>query len=512
MNLKLGRRSFLSTLGAAGASLLSAGKLNASGMMNGAPNTATMAKGGMSVDGNAIVPIKSGFCSTGNPWAELGITPVVNIQGTVTVIGGTVMKPEVMEAIRHGNMHFTVIDELEVASGKWLANLCKAPAGMTGLVTGGAAASLVVGYAGMMTEDYNERLINIPDVTNFPKTEVIIQRGHMDGFDHQIRQTGAKLVVVTTRDEMIAAINSRTLAIHFTHSGNAEVSMQDTVAIAKSHNLYTFNDASDSLPPKERLWELPAMGFDITSFSGGKDICGPQTTGIMIGREDLLHWALLNMSPQENRIGRPCKVGKEVLFGLLKATEIFVNQDYDKTIREYDAKAQTITNALAKFGVTSSRSFNPTALSNVSPHYTWTWDPAKVNLTGAQVTAALGATKPVAIGATGGANSGGLRGRPDPNWPATPGGAAAGGGGRGGAGAAGGPGGAGGARAGAGAAGAQARGGRGGGNPNSFGFSTWLLKEGEDTYIAKRLVEIFSAAAAPGSVTTSGKKPAAKKS
>lgn len=127
------------------------------------------------------------------------------------------MKPEVMELMRQGNQHFVLINELEVAAGKFIAKLCKSPGGLTGLVTGGAAAAIVVGYAGMMTEDLEPRIIACPDVTGFPRTEVIIQKSHRYPFDHQIRQTGAKLVEVETREEMIAAINPRTLAIHFTN-------------------------------------------------------------------------------------------------------------------------------------------------------------------------------------------------------------------------------------------------------------------------------------------------------
>ena len=160
------------------------------------------------------------------------------------------------------------------------------------------------------------------------------------------------------------------------------------------------------------------MGFDIVAFSGGKDISGPQATGFIIGKENLLRWALLNMSPQENRIGRVCKVGKESLFGLLKAVELFVNQDYDATLKKYDAKADTITNALTKYGVTMTRTYNGEALGNVSPHYTWTWDADKVKITNQEVMQKLGETQPVAIGAPPGhgMGAGGMSGRPDPNW------------------------------------------------------------------------------------------------
>ncbi|HEY6466317.1 MAG TPA: aminotransferase class V-fold PLP-dependent enzyme [Candidatus Acidoferrales bacterium] len=536
MNLKLGRRNFVFSLGAL-AGLFGSSKLDA--LAATPKHVGSMSSPGLPlVDGHAIVPITKGLCSTGDPWAELGVAPMVNIQGTVTVIGGSVMRPEVMEAIRIGNMHFCVIDDLLVKSGKWLANLCKAPEGYTALVTEGCAAAILCCYAGMLTEDYNERMQNIPDLRGFPKTEVIIQQGHRDNFDHQVRQTGVKLVVVETRDELVAAINERTLGIHFNHiqSNRGQVPAEEVIAIAKAHNIYTFCDASADVPPKERLWELPALGFDFVAFSGGKDICGPQATGFVIGKENMVRWAMLNMSPQENRIGRVCKVSKESLFGLLKAVELFVNQDYDETLKKYDDRAATITNALKKYGVTMERTYNGEALGNVSPHYTWTFDAEKVKLTNADIMQKLGETKPVAIGSPPGLGmgAGGASGRPDPNWngPNDSAGGGGGGRGRGGRGGAGGGGAAGGtargdevARAPGATApgappvpeGAGGRGGRGGGGgrggaPNTFGFSTWLLKDGEDKYIANRLVEIFSEAAAGNSAATSGKAPAAKKS
>ena len=197
--------------------------------------------------------------------------------------------------------------------------------------------------------------MTIPDVSDFPRNEVIIQKSHRYPFDHQIRQTGAKLVEVETREEMIAAINPKTVAIHFTNilSDKGQVSGPETVEIARAHNIYTFNDAAADVPPKERLWEYPALGFDMVTFSGGKDICGPQAAGVLIGKEDLIRYALLNMSPQEDRIGRCCKVGKETIFGLLKALEIFVNQDYRRFLKMYDERAQVITDAVKKFGVTA---------------------------------------------------------------------------------------------------------------------------------------------------------------
>src|SRR5215468_2297809 len=456
MGLKLygNRRSFLSAIGTVVGSFLAPNPMSA-GIFGKKHKPAKYG-----IDGAPIVPITSGLGSTGDIYAELGVTPLVNINGTLTVIGGSVMKPEVMELIRRGNEHFVLIDELEIAAGKFIARLCKSPAGYTGLVTAGAAAAMVVGYAGMMTEDLEPRMRDIPDVSDFPRNEVIIQKSHRYPFDHQIRQTGAKLVEVETREEMIAAINPKTVAIHFTNilSDKGKVSGPETVAIAKQHNLYTFADAAADVPPKERLWEYPAMGWDMVAFSGGKDIRGPQASGVLIGREELIHYALLNMSPQEDRIGRCCKVGKETILGLLKALEMFVNQDFDATLKMYDERAQVITDAVRKFGVTAlPRQFDPQALGNVTPRYSWQI-PAQISITGPEVMQKLADTRPLGIGSLG-AGASGMHGR-NPEV----------------------------------AAGDNFKENRRPPrDPHTFGFPVWQLKQGEDKIIANRLVEIFSA-------------------
>ncbi len=488
MSLKLGwsRRSFLSALGVVSGGLFAPRGMKAEGVF-GHHNH----EGLPSVDGNPIVSITSGLGST-DIYQELGVTPLVNINGTLTVIGGSVIPVEAMELYRQGNAHCVSLNDLEVAAGKWMAKLCKWPAGYTGLVTCGAAAGIVVAYAGMMTEDLTPRIRQCPDVTGFPRTEVIIQKAHRYPFDHQIRQTGAKLVEVETKEEMINAINPKTLAIHFLHinADRGKVSGQEILEIAKAHGVYTFNDMAADVPPIERLWTTPQEGWDFVAFSGGKDIKGPQATGLLIGKEQLIHYALLNMSPNEDTIGRPCKVGKEAIFAFLKALELFVGQDYNKTIDDYDNDAATISKALEKFGVTSlPREFKPDGLGNVTPRYSWRIDPTKVKITGPQVTEQLAATTPVAIGAMS-HGAGGEAG----HWPAdntdqsvqegnlewnpqtqsiTPAPMAW-------------------------LNGEEHTTDRGhfgrDRDPNVFGFSMWQLKDGEANLIANRLVEIFSQA------------------
>lgn len=472
---KSSRRSFLSALAVTSGGLL-------------APSGKSFGKSRPSIDGHPVVPVKSGLGSTGDIWGELGVTPLVNINGTLTVIGGSVIPAEAMELYRQGNEHCVSINDLEVAAGKWMAKLCKWPAGYTGLVTCGAAAGIMVAYAGMMTEDLTPRIRQCPKVTGFPKTQVIIQKAHRNPFDHQIRQTGATLVEVETKDEMINAINPKTLAIHFLHinEDRGKVSGKEILEIARAHNVYAFNDAAADVPPIERLWTMPQEGWDFVAFSGGKDIKGPQATGLLIGKERLIHYALLNMSPNEDTIGRPCKVGKEEISAFLKALELFVNQDYNKTIAGYDRDAELITKALKKFGVTElPRRFDPNGLGNVTPYYSWRIDPARAKITGQEVIEQLAATRPLAIGASH-AGAGGASGR----WPKgdtehnvqegnlmwnpeahsiTP------------------------------APTEWENGGespdgerhRRNADPNIFGFAVWQLKEGEAEMIAQRLVEIF---------------------
>ncbi|MBS1800091.1 MAG: aminotransferase class V-fold PLP-dependent enzyme [Acidobacteria bacterium] len=445
------RRSFLGTMGAATGSIFAP---------KGAQAEKKQKDEKHGVDGHAIVPITKGLGSTGDVYAELGVKPLVNIVGTVTVIGGSVMKPEVMELMRQGNQHFVMINDLEVAAGRYIEKLCKTPAGYTGLVTGGVAAAIVVAYAGMLTEDLEPRLSKVPDLTGFPKNEVIIQKAHRNPFDHQVRQTGVSLVEVETKDQMINAINPKTLAMHYINiqSNMGKVSGPEMIEIAKKAGIYTFNDASADVPPKERLWEYPAQGWDFVAFSGGKDICGPQSTGVLIGKEQLIRWAQMNMSPQEDRIGRACKVGKEQIFALLKALEMFVDQDYDAVVKSYDDRAAVISKAVEKFGVTAQpRQFNPNALGNVTPHYSWKIDQTKTSLTAQDVMKALAETKPVGIGSMN-ADSMGMRGR-NPDAPARP-----------------------------------PRQRRFQQDPTVFGFAMWQLKDGEDKYIADRLAEIFSSA------------------
>lgn len=385
------RRSFLSTVGATMAGLMSPGRLRAAvagAGVESAPGSGA-ARSGL-----------TGLGSTGNIYAELGLTTVVNAAGTYTDLGGSLMPPEVLEAIRLGNQHFVDINELEVAAGKKMAEICRAPAGYTGLVTGGAAAALLVGYAGILTGDNRDYIRQIPDLTGMPKTEVIIQKAHRYAFDHQVRQTGVRLVEVETRDQLLAAINPRTAAMHFTNFLNdaGQIKVDEFVQIARQHQIPAFNDAAADTPPVSRLWKYTEMGYDLVTFSGGKDIRGPQAAGVLLGREDLIRCALLNMSPNEDTIGRASKVGKEEICGMLKALEIFAASDQERIRAAFRAQLSHIEKQVTRLpSVTARHEYNPDEIANNTVRLAVSWDPAKIALTKAQVTDQLEATRPASI-------------------------------------------------------------------------------------------------------------------
>src|SRR5712691_11608144 len=197
------RRTFLGTLGALVGTLFSGRKVFAS------PRAAR----------DKAAPL-SGFGATGNVYEELGVTTVINGQGTMTMLGGSLMRPEVEAVMALGSLHFCSIPELEVAAGKRIADMLKLPDSYTALVTSGAAAAMQSGLAGILTGDNEQFIQQLPDLTGM-KSEVIIQRSHRNPFDHQLRSTGIKLVEVETREELRRAVNPKTAMLHFTNFANA---------------------------------------------------------------------------------------------------------------------------------------------------------------------------------------------------------------------------------------------------------------------------------------------------
>src|SRR6266852_8048771 len=215
----------------------------------------------------------TGFGQSGNPYEELGVTTVINGEGTMTMLGGSVLRPELEAVMAQAGRHFVSIPDLEVAAGKRIAEMLKLPDGYTALVTSGAAAAMQSGLAGILTGDNEQFIQQLPDLTGM-KSEVIIQRSHRNPFDHQLRSTGIKLVEVETREELRRAVNPKTAMMHFTNFANAagQIKVDEFAKLGKELKVPTFIDAAADTPPVSHLWDYTHMGYDLAAFSGGKAI------------------------------------------------------------------------------------------------------------------------------------------------------------------------------------------------------------------------------------------------
>jgi L-seryl-tRNA(Ser) seleniumtransferase len=336
----------------------------------------------------------SGFGQTGNVYEELGVTTVINCEGTMTVLGGSLPHPELEAVMFQAGRHFVSMAELEVAAGKRIAQMLKLPEGYTALVTSGAAAAIQSGLAGILTGD-NETLIRqLPDLTGM-KSEVIIQKSHRNPFDHQLRTTGVKLIEIETRDQLRAAVNERTAMMHFTNFANAagQIKVDEWPKLAKQYNLPCMNDAAADTPPVSHLWDYTNMGYDLVTFSGGKAIRGPQCAGLLVGRTDLVANALLNNSPHEDTLGRSQKVGKEEIVGMVKALELFLNEDHDALSREWQSRLDSIGSQLSKVPGVNTSFFTPDIANHV-PHLQITWDEARIHITPQEASKWLRSAKP----------------------------------------------------------------------------------------------------------------------
>jgi uncharacterized pyridoxal phosphate-dependent enzyme len=343
----------------------------------------------------------TGFGSTGNVYEELGVTTVINGQGTMTVLGGSLPRPEVEQAMALAGKHFVSITELEEAAGKRLSEMLKLPADYSVLVTAGAAAAMQSGLAGILTGSNRKFIEQIPDLTGM-KSEVIIQKSHRNPFDHQLRTTGVKLIDVETAEDVRKAVNPQTAMMHFTNFANddGQIKAEEWVKLAHDHGIPAFIDAAADTPPISRLWDYANMGYDLIAFSGGKAIRGPQCAGLLIGKKDLVANALLNNSPHEDTIGRSQKVGKEEIVGMVKAVELYLQEDHEALNREWRRRLEFISAQISKVP-TVTTSFPPPKIANHVPHMEIKWDQTRIALTPRDVGKALRAGKPSIVLATG---------------------------------------------------------------------------------------------------------------
>lgn len=296
-----------------------------------------------------------------NPvYARFGVTPVINAGGTHTTHGGSMMRPEVREAMSLAAESFVDLVELKRATGRFVAEITGAEAGM---ICSGAAGGLVLATAAVMTGTDPEKIAQLPNSTGM-KNEILMQRNNPSGYTKCHEYAGATLTYAgnesgATQDQLADAITDDTAAILHTFAyGPARpgLTLPETVEVARNarNPLPVIVDGAAMLPPKENLTKYISEGADLVTFSGGKYIGGPQSAGLLAGRAELVEAALHNSGPGM-AVGRPQKVGREELVGMATALQLFVESDDEARTDAMQRRAQHISDRLQGIpGITAS--------------------------------------------------------------------------------------------------------------------------------------------------------------
>ncbi len=287
-------------------------------------------------------------------YARLGIRPVINFQGTMTTIGASKMAPEVNAAMTEASRHFVFLEEVRTKVGDRIAQLAGTEAA---LVTSGAAGAIALGTYACLTGKDNAKVRQLPDLAGM-KTEAIIQKRHRNGYDHAVRSAGLKIVEVETREQLANALSPQTALLYYLGGTSHDWEWETPIPLAACQELCrkaqvpVLVDAANMLPPWGNIPKLAATGVDLLAVSGGKHIRGPQSSGILAGRRDLIEAAWLNSSPHSDSQGRAMKVNREEMIGLLAAVERYAKLDFDALDRQSAQQADYLMTEFRKLKLT----------------------------------------------------------------------------------------------------------------------------------------------------------------
>jgi L-seryl-tRNA(Ser) seleniumtransferase len=303
----------------------------------------------------------------------------------MTYLGGSLMPPEVVEAMRQASECFVDLYELQDAVGRRIAELTRNEAAF---VSGGAAAGLVLSAVVCMARDTDHGIVRPGELKGLPR-EFLIQHGHRIPYDPAIELAGGRLIEVggphgTSTTDVEAAIGPGTAGILYVagaHLAEGSLPLDVVIGLARGRDIPVIVDAAAQLPPVENLWRFTEAGADLVLFSGGKGLCGPASTGLVLGRRRYIERFDAYAAPRQ-RIGRPMKVGKEDLIGILAAVEWYLAQDHAALARRYEAIVEHVVAwARGRQDIGAERATpgqagqpTPRALLTLAPEHAWRRD------------------------------------------------------------------------------------------------------------------------------------------
>ena len=305
----------------------------------------------------------------------IGVRPLINCMGTYTIISGSLLLPEVRQAMLEASRRYVHLDELAEAVGARLGELMQCE---WGLVVNGCASALAQITAACVAGSDPEKMARLPDTAGMPN-EVLVQSCHRCVYDHAVRMVGVELIEVQTRAELEAAISERTamLFIFGDAAERGEISVAEMASIGSARSIPTLVDAAAERPnvPNRYL----ADGVDAVAYSGGKCLRGPQASGLILGKRALLQAAFLNGAPH-HALCRPMKAGKEEVMGLLAAVEQWAKRDHDAEWREWERRLQVIDDAVGGCQSVATAIRQP-GRSNVAPVLAISWESGVLGIT-----------------------------------------------------------------------------------------------------------------------------------
>jgi D-glucosaminate-6-phosphate ammonia-lyase len=310
-------------------------------------------------------------------YESIGVKPIINCMGTHTNRGGSLMFPEVMMAMEEANKHYVRMDDLMEGVGRRIAELTGAE---WGFIASGCAAAMFAATAACVAGADPEKMALLPD-TRGMKNEVLVSKDQRHIYDRAIWMVGVRMVEVETAAEMEAAVNDHTAMIDVWGEvlEDSNISLEDMVSIGKKYGIPILVDAAAERPDVPDRYIM--AGVDLVAYSGGKCLRGPQSTGLLLGRKDLVQAAYLNMSPH-HALGRPMKVGKEEIMGLLAALELWIHgRDHKAEWKEWERKLKHISDAITSISTVTTEVRQPTRRSNVAPSLFIAWDQNVVKIT-----------------------------------------------------------------------------------------------------------------------------------
>ena len=313
-------------------------------------------------------------------YTRLGVKPFINCTATITRNGGSRQLPEVIEAIHHASHYHVKLNKLIAVAGERLSELLEVPWAM---VSSGAASALAHATAACVAGGNPERRQQLPNLAGLPN-EVIMPKWSRNQYDHSIRMLGTRIISVETLDEYRAAFSPRTamVAVLGDRFGDDRPNLADLAPIAKRRDIPVLVDAAADFPivPNPYLQQ----GADLVAYSGGKILRGPQTAGILVGREDLVRTATINAAPYGG-FGRPMKVSKEEIVGMVTAVEVWIkNRDIESEYREWEGWYEYIGHAARRVDGVETRVQGPTR-GGPFPTPQISWDPDKISLSASEM-------------------------------------------------------------------------------------------------------------------------------